>query len=782
MKNTWALELSKIPKYVEFKEDFTQPLDYHLGKLLMESNNEHLTPEMKAEFQNKIMNNIDKNTGVLKVSHNNTKYKIGRFYGNQNVTIIPHSKYFKHTLFSYLNWLDLDMVKGHATIACTMGEAVGLEFQHIRYYTNNFDAIADEFIEFYSSKIEGDEPLVKNDVKGYFNLMIYGGGFSTWKDKLAKGNPKKNIKPKKIQNMDKIHPFAEIYKAQCDDIAKKIYIANPSLVRKLTEKDDDRETLKGKVVSYWFQVIENHIIHICYQLLVQKRIIEKGICGLEYDGLCIPPTPFKINKDELIAEINDKILQSTGLNVKMKFKDYDTDCVLSDIIEQRRNMVVPVYEKELADEVEELEDAKNNSREVFKILVDDFEKEHCKILNTGTYVTNTDDEIIIRTDDTFRKSYKHMQCGYHKGEPKAFVDIWMNCNDKIKKYDYMDIYPKESLCPTNVYNMWRPFAMEKYTEKYVKKELELKFILNHIKILCDNDVEVTNFVINWIAQMIQYPEVKSYVLTFISQEGAGKGRLMELFSRMMGENKIHESSTPSRDIWGKFNGLMSGYFLINLNELSKSETKGNEGQMKAMITDGTITINPKGVAQYKTKSYHRFIITTNKEDPVVTKKDDRRNIIIRSSDEKIGDKDYWKKISKYLEDDDVIRTCYDHFKSIPHMDKFRELPLPNTEYQNNLKEGNRDSLDLYMEQFTFCNRSLITTEKTPIEIFRDFINWRDVNNPKYDINKQKLMVRLNNMFRDYISAGKHTETGTNEIFDIVKLKVKYDIEQCKIKN
>jgi hypothetical protein len=777
IKNSWTVEISKIPKYVEFKEEFQQPLDYHLCKLLMESDNENLTPEMKEEFQDKIMNNIDKNTGVLKVSHNNTKYKIGRWYGNQNVSIIPHSKYFKHTLFSYLGWLDLDMIKGHATIACCMGNAVGLDFKHIKYYINNFDDIANEMIDFYSSKKEGDEPLQKSDVKNLFNLMIYGGGFNTWKEELAIGNPKKNVKPKFIQNDNIFHPIAENYKAQCDDIAKKIYIANPSLVRKLAEKDEDRDKLKGKVVSYWFQIIENHIIHICYQLSVEKRIIERNVCGLEYDGVNLPRAPFSIDKEQLITQFNDKILQSTGLNVMMKFKDYDPKYVLTDIIEMRKNMVIPVYDEEEEEQFVEITDPKNNYREVFKGLVDDFEKEHNKILNTGNYVSKGHDEIIIRGDKNFKDSYKHIQCGYKDGKPVAFVDVWMNCNDKIKRYDYMDIYPKASLCPSNVYNIWQPFVMEKFTEPYVKKDKELKFILNHIKILCDNDDVVTDFVIKWIAQMIQFPEVKSYVLTFISNEGAGKGRLMELFSRMMGEKKIHESSTPSRDIWGSFNGLMSAYFLINLNELSKSETKGNEGQMKAMITDGTITINPKGVAQYKTKSYHRFIITTNKEDPVVTKKDDRRNIIIRSSDEKIGDKDYWKEISKYLEDDDVIRTCYDYFKSIEDMDKFRELPLPITDYQNNLKEGNRDVLDLWMEQFTFMNRSFVTTEQTPIEIYNDFCNWRDVNSPKYEINKQKLMVRINLMFRNYVTAGRHTDSGNNKIFDIEKLKIKYDILQ-----
>ena len=84
---------------------------------------------------------------------------------------------------------------------------------------------------------------------------------------------------------------------------------------------------------------------------------------------------------------------------------------------------------------------------------------------------------------------------------------------------------------------------------------------------------------------------------------------------------------------GDFNGRMANTFLINLNELSKKETTDSEGKIKALITDPKITINNKGIAQYDINSFHRFIITTNKEEPINTGRDDRRNLIIRSSDE-----------------------------------------------------------------------------------------------------------------------------------------------------
>jgi hypothetical protein len=115
---------------------------------------------------------------------------------------------------------------------------------------------------------------------------------------------------------------------------------------------------------------------------------------------------------------------------------------------------------------------------------------------------------------------------------------------------------------------------------------------------------------------------------------------------MLGNKKVFETSNPSRDVWGNFNGQMSSCFLVNLNELSKKDTLESEGVFKNLVTDGSLTINNKGVNSFEIVSHHRFIITTNNEDPIKTTKDDRRKLIIRSSDEKCGDIEYFEHLYK----------------------------------------------------------------------------------------------------------------------------------------
>ena len=127
--NGWKIELSNLPKYEEFLKPYTELLDAPLLNLLYDCEELANKPEIRANLKN-VIDKIDPNTGVLKVNHYQAK-KCGRVYADKNISIIPLSKFVKHTMFQYLGWLDIDMVKGHPTIAVQMGKAIGLPFPAI---------------------------------------------------------------------------------------------------------------------------------------------------------------------------------------------------------------------------------------------------------------------------------------------------------------------------------------------------------------------------------------------------------------------------------------------------------------------------------------------------------------------------------------------------------------------------------------------------------------------------------------------------------------------------
>jgi hypothetical protein len=199
----------------------------------------------------------------------------------------------------------------------------------------------------------------------------------------------------------------------------------------------------------------------------------------------------------------------------------------------------------------------------------------------------------------------------------------------------------------------------------------------------------------------------------------------------------------------------------------------NIEQIKGLITDASLTINNKGVNQFKIISYHRFIITTNNENPIDTKEDDRRNEIIRSSDEKIGDKAYFNELNKLMDDENVLRTVYDYFKAIPDMDKFGEIPLPITEHQAVLKSANRTKPDLWLESFTDDNLDKTEVKLKPAEVLELFNAWCATEGVEFKIDSLKLGVQLSQL---KIDNAVNWDSGRRyKIFNIDILKKHYKL-------
>ena len=516
----------------------------------------------------------------------------------------------------------------------------------------------------------------------------------------------------------------------------------------------------NRIMCYYENIILQHAIHV---------INEKGmdIAILMFDGFMIYGDYYK--DKGLLADITHYVeKQMNGLDMKWTYKEHNAELSIPD------DFVVDIANKN------------NKNENSFEYVSNQFETMHLKIINKSLYIKHDNNNVIFLTQGQLKMSYSHLSYDIPVYNEKGiftgfntlpFINKWIGFTHNIRRKDDVDIYPNSKDCQENIFNLWRPFAIELLTKPYTRKQIELNFILNHIKILCNHDENVYDYFIKWIAQMIQYPHIKTIMPTFISGEGAGKGTLFKLFEKMLGNEKVFETTNPSRDVWGDFNGMMCNCFLVNLNELSKKDTIEAEGKIKGLITDNTLAINQKGIPQYKIKSYHRFITTTNKEEPINSTNGDRRNLIIRSSDEKKGDYLYFEMIHKYLEDNDVIRTCYDYFKGIEGMDKFKDISIPQTEYQTNLKELSKSPIEQWLDSFTREHSNDITEciELLGTDIYELFKLWCNKNGITYDVNALKLGVRLTNMNIHGISKGKHTNKGHTKILNITELKKTFKI-------
>jgi len=764
--NNWTISLDKLPAYSCFNKKFKITLDYDLMKKMYKT---EAVDEYNKGNRKKMLKNIldEMKDDILEISYYHP-CSLGRFYPTNSISPICISRHMKHTLFHSLAWVDLDMIAGHSTILYEIAKhnKIEVQFQNVKKYIDNKPAILKELHEYYYS--EGSS-LTEDNVKDIFNIGIYGGGHNTWL---------KQMEEEEIALRTNVpHPTVVEFLKECKSFMELIYLNNPAIVDKVKgslDMEKDLYSIKSRVMSYWCGTIENHIIYLVYKLLIKRDAIFRNNIVLEYDGVCLRLRDMDSESmDQLLCDINDMILKETKLNVKMKWKGYRDEHIHLDELdatddttsESSENSNITFSDDE--DEVSQLEDT-------FTHVKTEFEKTHLKIVNKAFFVKEFENRVITLNKEKIMTAYEHLQYSELKWNAhsksydtvkKQFISEWFKSSD-IKRKDDVGVFPTGKVCPENYYNMWKPFDMELVTEWEPKPDA-VAIIRRHILILCGNDASVYDYFEKWIAQMIQFPAVKSICPILISKEGAGKGTLLQLFTKMMGSTKVFETTQPSRDVWGEFNGLMADAFLVNLNELSKKETMESEGRIKGLITDSTLKINNKGIAQFPIESFHRFIVTTNQENPMTTTQDDRRKAIIRSSDEKCGDKEYFNGLYQLLNDKDVIKSCYEYFKSIPNMDKFNELQMPVTEYHKDLKQLSTSPVESFLKDFVLENYYA----KEPIklygkEIFVLFNSWLKKCGLEYGCNLPAFGLRLKNLKINGITKGAHSKQGEANLFDI----------------
>jgi len=429
--------------------------------------------------------------------------------------------------------------------------------------------------------------------------------------------------------------------------------------------------------------------------------------------------------------------------------------------------------------VPEAEVVNENTYEDMKV---EFEKKHAKIIEISAFVLIGDvGDVILKSEAQLTISYRHLHYmkwvdkengGYY--QKQSFITEWLNDPD-MKTYDRMDVFPNAEKCPPNVFNTWTPFAAETWTAHETIHEEAVDDFINHCKVLSGNNLEVCNLVfIPFLAHMIQYPDMKSFVINLISGQGAGKGTLLDIISAIIGLPKVLETQKPLRDIFGDHNAQMTSKYLVILDEVKKSDMNEVQGQYKGLVTTGNININPKGKDIFTIKSYHRFLSTSNDADSMPTKTGDRRNIIIRSSDELIGKKEYFTKMHGYINDPRAIWSIFMFLKNLPDVPQvFDVANLPHTDYQNTLQEASRDYIDLWLESLTVLNPELDIKKMTSSEVFQSWSDWVIDNNIECKTTKPQLEKNIS--LKQYIEiSSERTKTCRLKVFDLVQLRKRFN--------
>jgi hypothetical protein len=417
------------------------------------------------------------------------------------------------------------------------------------------------------------------------------------------------------------------------------------------------------------------------------------------------------------------------------------------------------------------EDFVPKQRDSYNDLKKDFELVNCKV--GAEFVCDKHNDFNVYSDHGFKVLHEELTYINEEGKSTSFISTWFKDAYK-RKYDKYDSFPKDNLCPSYVYNMWEKFPVQNMPiVESTKTKKGLTWFLNHIDVMVDYNQIHADFVKMWIAQMFQYPENKSIHLIFIGLEGSGKGTFVKFFETLMGgSHRCWECTDPQEDIFGKFNDMMKKAFLVILNEADKSGTYNASNKMKALITESTINIRPKGKTSFVMRSCHRFMSFSNNADP--NHKLKRRDLTFRMSDSKINNVAYFTEGNSYAKDLDVAKAIYDYFMVYPTKPNIVESDIPKGEYDEMLKETQKEPIIEFIEEILYVNKGIKHYPSNAL--YENYLDFCKRNHIPFPLAKLQFTTKLGMRKYNGLSRSKKwvNQKATNVwTFDIALLRPQF---------
>ena len=274
-------------------------------------------------------------------------------------------------------------------------------------------------------------------------------------------------------------------------------------------------------------------------------------------------------------------------------------------------------------------------------------------------------------------------------DKKKIVTVWNVFEENMFKLTIKGIKFNDS--DENVLSIFRGYKYD-ILDAYDKAIIS-DFLSLIREVICDNNEEIYNYVISWIACMIQHPGLKNETALILKGlQGTGKNTFTNVICELLAGYSV-KNVTDISELTGSFNSVVESKMLIVLNELSNcgSEKQLNFNALKSIITDDTIRINEKNQPRRTAENVANFIFVTNNSFPVKIETGDRRYIVMYVNAIHKGDMDYFTKLHKSF-----TKEFYDNlltFFAKYNIEGFNPRNIPMSEAKRDIIEASYSEFD-----------------------------------------------------------------------------------------
>ncbi|MEI8363800.1 MAG: primase-helicase family protein, partial [Betaproteobacteria bacterium] len=237
---------------------------------------------------------------------------------------------------------------------------------------------------------------------------------------------------------------------------------------------------------------------------------------------------------------------------------------------------------------------------------------------------------------------KSVEVATPNGTKKApIADAWLKHTSR-REYSGVGFWPSAQ-APVGYFNFWQGWPVQPVYG-------DVSPALEHInQVICNEDKNLFNYIIGWLAYCVQHPNEPGYVaLVIMGGRGTGKSMFAEWIKLMFGRYAM--SVAKGELLTGQFTGHLEKMVLMVAEEAFWAGDKAAENALKHVITGTTLSIHPKGFTPYDAPNYLHVIMTSNEEWVVPAGVDERRFAVCTVSESRKGDVAYFKSLANWASD------------------------------------------------------------------------------------------------------------------------------------
>jgi hypothetical protein len=370
---------------------------------------------------------------------------------------------------------------------------------------------------------------------------------------------------------------------------------------------------------------------------------------------------------------------------------------------------------------------------------------------------------------------------------KNFYQVWSEDPD-MKEYEDIIFECDPNKTKSSDFNLFRGFRKFPKEIRNQAKKADLKPVFEHMMSLVNDDKEHFNYLLNWLAQLVQQPHILPHTsLIFISKEGVGK----DLFYKFISDSINHNyclNTEKLEQICGKFNSSIGGKLLVGINETNPVESRERIENIKYLITADTITIEGKHKDPIKAKNFCRFMFFSNRLFAFPVEEGSRRPVLFHSSDRNL------KEAIGEVANKKYFTNLYDVYDNPAYQCAFLSFLL-NRDISNwNPKDFKKSALHAELEDNAvsplvgFLGSIVTNALKTKkqkvrmstVEALNDCLTYMKANNYRYELTQTKFNAELTQIYKvsKLKSCGSmYFDFDISDIRKMLETKYKYDFEE-----